>query len=87
MPCDSHDVGEERAPPGPPFLRAGKATRAFRQPRLGTWLAVVMGTVSFAYYISMAAETGKLWLRIGIRVAGSWIVAITLLILAFALRK
>ena len=46
-----------------------------------------MGTVSFAYYISMAAETGKLWLRIGIRVAGSWIVAITLLILAFALRK
>lgn len=54
---------------------------------LGTWLAILLIVVNVAHYISLAAEKNKQWLHIAIRVAGSWIVAISLLILAFALRK
>lgn len=54
---------------------------------LGTWLAILLLVVNVAHYISLAAEKNKQWLDIAIRVAGSWIVAISLLILAFALRK
>jgi len=54
---------------------------------LGTWLAVVLVFVNVAHYVSLAVEKNKQWLHIGIRVAGSWIVAIALLVLAFALRK
>lgn len=54
---------------------------------LGTWLAILLVLVNLAHYTSLAAEKTKQWLHVGIRVAGSWIVAISLLVLAFALRK
>lgn len=54
---------------------------------LGTWVGLGVCLLNIAHYVSLAADTGRQWLRIGIRVAGSWIVAITLLILAFALRR
>jgi urease accessory protein len=54
---------------------------------LGTWLAMFLVLLNIAHYTSLAAEKNKQWIHIGIRVAGSWIVAISLLVLAFALRK
>lgn len=54
---------------------------------LGTWLGLLIYLMNLAYYASLAAEQKKKWLRIGLRVAGSWIVAISLLVLAFALHK
>lgn len=52
----------------------------------GTWVSLGLGLVNIAYYVSLAAATQKQWIRIGIRVAGSWIFAISLLMIAFALR-
>lgn len=52
----------------------------------GTWVSLGLGLVNIAYYVSLAAASQKQWIRIGIRVAGSWIFAISLLMVAFALR-
>lgn len=52
----------------------------------GTWVSLGLGLVNIAYYVSLAAAAQKQWIRIGIRVAGSWIFAISLLMVAFALR-
>jgi hypothetical protein len=54
---------------------------------LGTWLALILCVLNGAHYVSLAAEKNKQWVNIGIRVAGSWIVAISLLVIAFALRR
>lgn len=54
---------------------------------LGTWLGLVAGLANIAFYVSLAAERKKKWISIGLRVAGSWLVAISLLLLAFSLRK
>ncbi|EDY20631.1 hypothetical protein CfE428DRAFT_1828 [Chthoniobacter flavus Ellin428] len=53
----------------------------------GTWVGLLVYLVNFAFYTSLAAEKKQQWLQIGIRVAGSWILAISVLMLAFALRK
>lgn len=52
---------------------------------LGTWL----GVNALVVYIAICASNGadKKWARAGIRVAGSWIIAIALMVLAFSLRK
>ena len=52
---------------------------------VGTWLGI---NVSIAY-LAICASNGadKKWARTGMRVLGSWIVAISLLVLAFSLRK
>lgn len=52
----------------------------------GTWVSLGLGLVNIAYYVSLAAARQKKWISIGIRVAGSWIFAISLLMIAFALR-
>lgn len=52
---------------------------------LGTWIMFILLVGYVAYYASLAAANRK-WLRIGIRVLGSWIIAISLLVLAFSLR-
>ena len=52
----------------------------------GTWVSLGLGLVNIAYYVSLAAALRKQWISIGIRVVGSWIFAISLLMLAFALR-
>ena len=54
---------------------------------LGTWVSLLILLLNVVHYVSLAAETDKKWLHIGIRVAGSWITAISVLMLAFALRK
>ena len=52
---------------------------------LGNWLS--MNAVTF--YLAICASHGaeKAWARIGIRVLGSWIIAISVLVLAFSLKR
>jgi len=54
---------------------------------LGTWTGLLLFLFAIAYYASLAAAQPRKWLHIALRVAGSWIAAISLLMLAFALRK
>jgi len=60
-------------------------TAVIAKTLLGIWLS--MNAV--VAYTAICASNGadKPWARIGIRVVGSWIVAISLLVLAFSLRK
>ena len=51
----------------------------------GTWLSLN----AVIFYIAMCASNSsdKKWARVAIRVLGSWIIAISLMVLAFSLRK
>jgi urease accessory protein len=51
----------------------------------GTWLSLNAAV----FYIAVCASNAedRKWARIGIRVLGSWIIAIALMVLAFSLRK
>lgn len=51
----------------------------------GTWLSLNVAVTYLAICASHGAD--KPWARTGIRVVGSWIIAISLLVLAFSLRK
>ncbi len=51
----------------------------------GTWISINIATSYTAICASHGAE--KPWAKIGTRVIGSWIIAISLLVLAFSLRK
>jgi urease accessory protein len=52
---------------------------------LGTWICVNVVVAYVAICASHGAE--KPWVKVGVRVLGSWILAISLLVLAFSLRK
>lgn len=52
---------------------------------LGTWISLVFLVCDLAFYVSLCTQ--KRWLKVGIRVLGSWIIAISLLVLAFAFKK
>lgn len=51
----------------------------------GTWLSLCI----LVAYLSLASSnaTGKPWAMTAVKIAGSWLVAISLMILAFSLRK
>lgn len=51
----------------------------------GNWISLIVLLADIAIYASFCTKTH--WSKVGIRVAGSWIIAITLLVLAFSLRK
>ncbi len=51
---------------------------------VATWLSLNLCIVNFAFYTSICPE--HKWVQIGIRVAGSWMAAICLLLLAFSLK-
>ena len=51
---------------------------------LGNWISLVVLTYDIALYVSLGGE--KKWLKVALRIAGSWIIAISLLVLAFSLR-
>jgi urease accessory protein len=51
---------------------------------IGTWLCSCLVTFNVALYTSWLT---KAWQRIGIRVAGSWVLAIAMLVIAFALKR
>lgn len=54
---------------------------------IGTWASATVWLVSLSTYAAMAAELRKQWVSVALRVGGSWIAAISLLMLAFALRR
>lgn len=69
------DSGVETGTPGSSAIKIMSAT----------WVSLVLCLVNIAFYVSLLPATR--WAQIGVRVLGSWIVAITILLLAFALRR
>lgn len=51
---------------------------------VGNWISLVVLVCDVAIYISLGGEAK--WLKVALRIAGSWIIAISLLVLAFSLR-
>jgi len=64
-------------------VEAGPATAVIKA-LLGNWISLVVLVCDIAIYVSLGGEAK--WLKIALRVLGSWIIAISLLVLAFALR-
>jgi urease accessory protein len=50
----------------------------------GTWLSLSLVVFNIAYYVSF--WTKQKWQKIGIRIVGSWLIAISFLVLAFLLK-
>ena len=50
-----------------------------------TWVSLLLLVINVAFYVSLLPP--RRWVQTGVRVVGSWIVAIALLMLAFALKK
>jgi urease accessory protein len=61
------------------------STLAVFKTLVGTWLSLNAAV----FYLAVCASNGagKKWARAAIRVLGSWIIAISLMVLAFSLRK
>lgn len=59
-------------------------TATLTQTLLGTWVALAVLIIDIPIYVGLGQ--GLPWLRIATRIAGSWIVAITLMMLAFHFR-
>jgi hydrogenase/urease accessory protein HupE len=59
--------------------------QAVAKTLLGTWLALALVVGDLAFYISLLGK--RQWQKVGVRVAGSWITAASLMILAFAFRR
>jgi hydrogenase/urease accessory protein HupE len=53
--------------------------------QIGTWVALVLVVFDIAFYVSRGAQ--RQWVKVGVRVLGSWIIAVSLLVLAFSLRR
>jgi urease accessory protein len=51
---------------------------------LGNWISLGVLVCDIALYVSMGGDAR--WLKVALRVAGSWLIAISLLMLAFSLR-
>lgn len=51
---------------------------------LATWISTTVVVANLAYYTSICPA--RQWVRIGIRIAGSWITAASVLVLAFYLK-
>ncbi len=62
-----------------------ESARAVFKSLLGTWLAMNLFVVVVAIHTETFAK--REWQKIGVRVLGSWIIAISFLVLAFSLRK
>jgi hydrogenase/urease accessory protein HupE len=52
---------------------------------LGNWLSLVVLVYDIAIYVSLGGEAK--WLKVGLRIFGSWIIAISLMVLAFSFRR
>ena len=49
-----------------------------------TWISLNLWIVNFSFYTALCPQ--RKWVQIGIRIAGSWIAAISMMVLAFALK-
>jgi len=63
---------------------AGSAA-AVAKTLLGNWISLIVLVYDVAIYVSLGGEAK--WLKVALRIAGSWIIAISLLVLAFSLRQ
>ena len=63
---------------------SASSTTALAITLFATWISLGICLVNFAYYTSLLPQ--RKWVQIGLRVAGSWLTAICLLVLAFALK-
>ena len=61
------------------------STVAVLKRLFGTWISLGLVVFNLAYYVSL--WTKQKWQKVGIRVTGSWLIAISFLVLAFSLRK
>jgi len=52
---------------------------------LGNWISLAVLVCDIAIYVSLGGEAK--WLKVALRIFGSWIIAISLLVLAFSFRK
>jgi hydrogenase/urease accessory protein HupE len=52
---------------------------------LGNWISLVVLVCVIAIYVSLGGEAK--WLKVALRIFGSWIIAISLLVMAFSFRK
>lgn len=64
---------------------AGTGGLALVKMALGAWLSLTLAVLNVAHY--SARLPAYRWVQTGVRVVGSWIVAIGILMLAFALRR
>ncbi len=62
----------------------GAAPTAVAITLLGTWLGALLYLANGAHYAALLPR--RRWVMVGMRVAGSWIAAISLLVLAFVAR-
>lgn len=67
------------------LIRSPDFTFSVFKTLAGTWISLTVLLADIANYASFC--TKKHWLKVGIRVIGSWIIAVALLMLAFSLRK
>nr|WP_315187307.1 HupE/UreJ family protein [uncultured Albidiferax sp.] len=51
---------------------------------LGTWISTTVLVANIAYYTALCPQ--RPWVHIALRIAGSWVAAVSLLVLAFALK-
>ena len=66
-------------------IDVGTTDAAAAKTLFGTWVSVVLFVFNTAFYVSLLPKLR--WVQTALRIAGSWIVAVTLLMLAFALRR
>ena len=60
------------------------STVAVLKRLFGTWVSLSLVIFNLAYYVSLWAK--QKWQKIGVRVVGSWLIAISFLVLAFSLK-
>jgi len=61
------------------------STAAVVKTLLGNWVSLAVLVCDIAIYVSLGGEAK--WLKVALRIAGSWIIAISLLVLAFSFRR
>ncbi len=54
---------------------------------LGTWFSLLVCLITVTFYVALVTDKKRKWIDIAIRVVASWIVAISVLMLAFAFRR
>jgi len=63
----------------------GAAPASTMKILLGNWISLNLLIFDLAIYVTMGKQAN--WLKIALRVAGSWLIAISLMVLAFSFRK
>lgn len=63
----------------------GGNSQAIFKTLLGTWIGLYIWLVNPAFYTSLLPQ--KKWASYAVRIAASWIIAIAVMVLAFAFRK